>query len=58
MKAAELKELGKEELQAKLVAAEKDMAELKLKHSLNQLENPLMIRSLRRDIARMKTILS
>lgn len=58
MKAAELRELSLEEITKKISTAEKDLADLKFKHSLNQLENPMMIRNLRRDIAKMKTILS
>ncbi len=57
MKAAELREISVEELTTKISTAEKDLADLTFKHSLNQLENPMMIRSLRKEIARMKTIL-
>ena len=57
MKMAELKDLSKEELKAKIEQAEKDLGALKFKHALNQLENPMLIRNLRKDIARMKTAL-
>ena len=56
MKVAEIKELTKEELLKKIQTAQQDLDELKFKNSLNQLENPLMIRNLRKDIARMNTI--
>jgi large subunit ribosomal protein L29 len=58
MKVAEIKELNKEELLKKIQTALQDREELKFKHSLNQLENPLMIRNLRKEIARMNTILT
>lgn len=56
MKVTEIKELTKEELLKKIQTAQQDLDELKFKNSLNQLENPLMIRNLRKDIARMNTI--
>ena len=56
MKVAEIKELTKDELLKKIQSAQQDLDELKFKHSLNQLENPLMIRNLRKEVARMKTI--
>ncbi len=56
MKVAEIKELTKDELLKKIQSAQQDLDELKFKHSLNQLENPLMIRNLRKEIARMNTI--
>ena len=58
MKVAEFKELTKDELLKKIQTAQQDLDELKFKHSLNQLENPLMIRNLRKEIARMNTILT
>ena len=58
MKVAEIKELTKDELLKKIQTAQQDLGELKFKHSLNQLENPLMIRNLRKEIARMNTILT
>lgn len=57
MKVSEITDLSIEEIQAKLTELEKDLADLLFKHSLKQLENPISIRSLRRDIARVKTVL-
>lgn len=56
MKVSEINELTKEEILKKIQTAQEDLAELKFKHSLNQLENPLSIRNLRKEIARMNTI--
>ncbi len=58
IKAEELRELSVEELQKKLISVEMDFAELKFKHSLNQLENPMLLRTMKRDIARINTILT
>lgn len=57
-KLKELKELSKEELLAKLSELQKKLFELKLKHTTIKLKNPLEIRNLRRDIARIKTLLT
>ncbi|MBN2857565.1 MAG: 50S ribosomal protein L29 [Candidatus Delongbacteria bacterium] len=58
MKVAEIRELNIDELAKKIRLAKEDLADLNFKHSLNQLENPMMIRNLRREIARMQTIVT
>lgn len=58
MKVAEIRELSVEELLKKIDTTKQDLADLKFKHSLNQLENPMTIRTLRREIAQMYTIVS
>lgn len=55
MKAAEIKGLNTEELQAKLAAQVKDYDRMKLTHAISPLENPSQIKSVRREIARLKT---
>lgn len=57
MKAIELKEQTREELETKLLEIKKSLFSLKLQKSTGQLENPLKIRNLRKDIAKIKTIL-
>ena len=57
MKAIELKEQTREELETKLLEIKKSLFSLKLQKSTGQLENPLKIRNLRKDIARIKTVL-
>ena len=57
MKASELRELGADELAAKIREARKELADMKLKlASKSDVEKPMRIRALRRDIARMLTI--
>ncbi|MFN3551195.1 MAG: 50S ribosomal protein L29 [Endomicrobiia bacterium] len=52
-----LKELSKEELLLKLEELQKKLFDLKLKHSTVKIKNPLEIRNVRRDIARIKTLI-
>ncbi len=57
MKVIELKEQTKEELETKLLDIKKSLFNLKLQKATGQLENQLKIRNLRKDIARIKTVL-
>ena len=57
MKTNELKELGADELAAKIRETRKELADLKLKlASKVEVEKPGRIRTLRREIARMLTV--
>lgn len=58
MKIAEVKELANKELLERLQAEQENLTRLKMNHSVSQLDNPLKIRVSRRNIARMKTVLS
>ncbi|MEO0020265.1 MAG: 50S ribosomal protein L29 [candidate division WOR-3 bacterium] len=57
MKASELRELGKEEIQRRLAEARDELLKLRLRRAGEELPNPLRLRVLRRDIARMLTVL-
>ena len=57
MKASEIRKMSAEELNAKLVSLKKDLFFLRMQHATNQLENPLKIAEVKRDIARVKTII-
>ncbi|HIV68677.1 MAG TPA: 50S ribosomal protein L29 [Candidatus Butyricicoccus stercorigallinarum] len=57
MKAKEIRELSAEELEVKLVELKKDLFNLRLQHATNQLDNPTRISDVKRDIARVNTIL-
>ena len=57
MKAKELKNLSAEELAKKLDELKKDLFMLRMQHATNQLDNPLKIASVKKDIARVKTII-
>ena len=59
MKTNELKELGVDELEAKIAEVRKELDDLKLKlASKVDVEKPVRIRLLRREVARMLTVLA
>ena len=57
MKASEIRKMSEAELKEKLVSLKKDLFFLRMQHATNQLENPLKIAEVKRDIARVKTII-
>ena len=57
MKAAEIRNMTTEELEAKVAQLKKDLFFLRMQHATNQLDNPLKIAVVKKDIARIKTIL-
>ena len=60
MKAKEInqvRELSVEKLQEKLQELKKDLFMLRMQHATNQLENPMQIAAVKKDIARIKTII-
>ncbi|WP_298828809.1 50S ribosomal protein L29 [uncultured Capnocytophaga sp.] len=58
MKQSEVKNLSVAELEQKLTELKKTYSELKMAHAISPIENPLTIRSLRRDIARVASELT
>ncbi len=57
MKAKEIRNLSAEELQTKLTDLKKDLFFLRMQHATNQLDNPIKINLVKKDIARIKTII-
>ena len=60
MKAKEIKEirsLSVEKLEEKLQDLKKDLFMLRIQHATNQLDNPMQIAAVKKDIARIKTII-
>ena len=60
MKAKEMKEirgLSVEDLQLKMNELKKDLFMLRMQHATNQLDNPMQIAAVKKDIARVKTII-
>ena len=60
MKAKEIKDvrgLSLEKLQEKLQELKKDLFMLRMQHATNQLDNPMQIAAVKKDIARIKTII-
>ena len=58
MKAAELKEKSVEELNAELLNLLREQFNLRMQHSTGQLEKTDQLKKVRRNIARVKTILT
>ncbi len=57
MKANEIRGLSAEELNSKLLALKKDLFMLRMQHATSQLDNPLKLADVKKDIARIKTVL-
>ena len=57
MKANEVRKMSGEELQTKLQDLKKDLFNLRLQHATNQLDTPIRIAEVKKDIARVKTII-
>jgi len=60
MKAKEIKEirgLSVEKLEEKLQELKKDLFMLRMQHATNQLDNPMQIAAVKKNIARIKTII-
>jgi large subunit ribosomal protein L29 len=57
MKAKELREMSMEDLRKKERDIREDLFKLKFQHGIRRLENPARLSLLRRDIARIQTII-
>ncbi len=58
MKIDELRALSSDELKVKRVEFSKDLSLLKLQNATGQLENPIKVRMVRKDVAKIETVLS
>ena len=56
MRASQARDLSETELDTRLRELEEELFGLQLKRATSQLENPMKMRAVRRDIARLKTI--
>ncbi len=57
MKASELRESSIDELQAKLKDLKEELFNLRFQLAVNQLENPSRIKAVKKDIARVSTVI-
>ena len=57
MKGSELRDLGAEELEQKARETRDELFNARVKHATGQLENTAMMKTLKRDIARIETVL-
>lgn len=58
MKASEIRNLSVEELNAKLADLKDQLFKLRFQHAVNQLDNPHKIADVKKDIARVMTVIS
>ena len=56
MKITEIRELSAAELNEKLADCKKELFNLRFQLAINQLENPMRIRAVRKDIAKINTV--
>jgi large subunit ribosomal protein L29 len=57
MKASEIRDLNPDEMRQKVSDLKEELFNLRFQHEIGQLENPQRMKQMKRDIARMKTIL-
>ena len=58
MKAKELREMSEVELNKKLADLKQELFNLRFQHAINQLDNPVRIDAVKKDSARVMTILA
>jgi len=58
VRADEIRELTADEIKTKIADAQEELFRLRFRSATQQLDNPALIKSLRRDVARMRTILT
>lgn len=56
MKASDMRDLSALELDSKLSDLKDELFKLRFQQAINQLENPMRIKAVKKDIARIKTI--
>lgn len=57
MNAADVRDMTDEEIHTRIAEVQEELFRLRFRSATQQLENPTLIRQLKRDVARMKTVL-
>ena len=57
MKAKDIRELGADEIRSRIAELERERFNLRFRGATEPLSNPLRLRTIRRDIARLQTVL-
>ena len=57
MKPADIRDLTTDEVQARIDQLQEELFRLRFRSATQELENPMLLRTLRKDIARLKTVL-
>ncbi len=58
MKASEIRDLNEAEIEQRIAEQQKDIEDLRFRRSVAGLENPIVLRQKRREVARLMTILA
>ena len=58
MKASDIRSLSESEIAQRIAEEQRDLTDLRFRRAVAGLENPIVLREKRRDIARMKTVLA
>jgi len=58
MRAEEIRELSADDIKSRVAELEEERFRLRFRSATEPLENPLRLRTIRKDIARLKTVLS
>ena len=58
MKTTDIRNLKESEIQQRIAEEQRDLTDLRFRRAVAGLENPIVLREKRRDIARMKTVLA
>ena len=58
MKANEIRDLNEAEIRQRIAEETRDLTDLRFRRSVTGLENPIVLRHKRREIARMRTVLN
>ena len=58
MKTSEIRKMNKDEINSKIVELKKELFDLRMKQAVGNLDKPNKINALRKDVARLKTILA
>jgi large subunit ribosomal protein L29 len=56
-KAVDIRDMSTDDIKTRIAEAQEELFRLRFRGATQQLENPALIKSLRRDVARMRTIL-
>ncbi|MBE6765116.1 MAG: 50S ribosomal protein L29 [Ruminococcaceae bacterium] len=57
MKASELREMTTDQLNKELATLKEELFNLRFQHAINQLDNPMRIKAVKKDIARILTVM-
>ena len=57
MKAQDIRNMSEQELNNQLISSKEELFNLRFQHATGQLDNPLKIKEVKKDYARVKTVL-